>query len=311
MLFPFGVLFVWLFLENQVMDPGAYRTKREFLGYWLAAGLGAAMLTLIFYTPILVFTDPQKLYANDMLAPVPWKDLVETLLVRFSDTWTEWTLRVPTAVLILLGIGWILSLAFHWKIARVRTPLQLAALFWFTALLLIKRPNAEARFWSFLMPLILLWASAGIFGFLQKVRLKFVLGIPMAAPVFGLLLIYGLWHASWLVPQYPVLWAGHGKQENAVLFIQSRLKQDDLIVVSSPDDAPVWYYSDLHGIPDACFDINKSTFRRTLVLVDAQWHQTLAWVLADRGPDIGLLKIESANLLGKIGTIQVFEVPHE
>ena len=311
MLFPFGVVFVWLFLENQVSGPCPYRTKREFLGYWLAAGLGTAVLTLLFYTPILVFTNPKNFSANDMLARVPWKDLLVNLSARISDTWTEWTLRVPTAVLILLGIGCVLSLVLHLKVAKARTPLQVAALLWFTALLLIERPNAEPRFWSFLMPLILIWASAGTFGLLQKVRLKFAPGISLAAPVFGLLLVYGFWHASWLVPQLPALWAERGKQENAVLFIQNHLHQDDLIVVSSPDDAPVWYYSDLHGIPGAFFNTDTATYKRALVLVDIQWHQTLPWVLEDRGPDQGQLNIESAHLLGTIGSIQVFEVPHE
>ena len=210
---------------------------------------------------------------------------LDTLAIRFADTWTEWTLHVPTEIVILFVIGWVSSLVFHRKIASARIPLQLAALVWFVILILLKRPNAEARFWSFLMPLILIWASAGTFGLLQKIRLKFVSGIPLAGPVFGLMVIYGFWHASWLMPQFPALWAGHGKQEDVVLFVQSRLKPDDLIVVSSPDDAPVWYYSDLHGIPEAFFDINKSDFKRTLVLVDKQWNQTLEWVLADRGPD--------------------------
>ncbi len=311
MLFPFGVLFVWLFLENQISGPGPYRTKWEFLGYWLASGLGTAVLTLLFYTPILVFTNSQNFSANDMLAPVPWKDLLETLSARISDTWVEWTLRVPTAVLVLLGIGLVLSLVLHLKVAKARTPLQVAALLWFTTLLLILRPNAEPRFWSFLMPLILIWASAGTFGLLQKVRLKFALGISLAAPVFGLLLVYGFWHASWLMPQLPILWADRGKQENAVLLIESHLQPDDLIVVASPDDAPVWYYSDLHGIPGAFFNTDNPTYKRALVLVDTQWHQTLSMVLAKRGPDQGQLNTESARLLGTIGSIQVFEIPHE
>jgi hypothetical protein len=311
MLFPFGVLFVWLFLENQVSGPGPYRTKREFLRYWLAAGLGAAVLTALFYTPILIFTGPQKIFSNDMLVPVPWKDLLVTLSARFAGTWAEWTFRVPTAVLVLFGIGWVLSSVFHCKIAQVRVPLQLAALLWISALLLIQRPNVEARFWSFLMPLVLLWAAAGTFGLLQKVHLKFALSIPLAVPVFGMLLIYGFWHASWLLPQLQVLWASRGKQEDAVLFIQSHLQKDDMIVVSSPDDAPVWYYSDLHGIPNAQFNTENLSFKRAVVLVNTQWHQTLPWVLGDRGPDPGQLNIPSAHLLGKIGSIEVFEVPHE
>jgi len=311
MLFPFGLLFVWLFLENQVSGPGPYRSKKEFLGYWLAAGLGSAVLTSLFYTPILIFTSSDKLFANNMLAPIPWKDLLVTLSARFAGTWAEWTTQVPTAVIILLEIGWVLSLVFHCKISKARIPLQLAALLWFSTLILIQRPNLEARFWSFLMPLVLLWAAAGTFGLLQKVSLKFSLGIPLAAPVIGVFLVYGFWLASWLLPQLPTLWAGRAKQEEAVLFIQSQLQQDDMIVVSSPDDAPVWYYSDLHGIPATHFDNKNMIFKRAVVLVDRQWDQTLQWVLDDRGPGPGQLNIASAHLLRNIGTIQVFEIPHE
>jgi hypothetical protein len=179
---------------------------------------------------------------------------------------------------------------------------------WFSALLLIQRPNAEARFWSFLMPLMLLWAAAGTLGLLQKVRVK---GIPLAAPVIGLLLVYGFWYCSWLLPQLPSLWAGHGKQEEAVIFIQSHLQQDDMIVVSPPDDAPIWYYSELHGIPETYFNNKNASFKRAVVLVDSQWDQTLQWVVDDRGPGPGQLDIASAHLLKNIGTIQVFEIPHE
>jgi len=311
MLFPFGILFVWLFLENQVSGPGPYRTKKEFLGYWLGAGLGAAVLTALLYTPILIFTNAQYLIANNMLPPVPWKDLLVTLSARFIGTWAEWTFQVPTVVLILFEIGWVLSLVFHTKIAKARIPLQLAALLSISAQLLIQRPNAEARYWSFLMPLVLLWAAAGTFGLLQKVRLKFWTAIPLAAPILGLLLVYGFWHASWILPQLPVLWKGHGKQEGVVLFIQSQLHQDDMIVVSSPDDAPVWYYSDLHGLPMTCFNYKNISFKRALILVDTQWRQTLPWVIVDRVPDPKLLNTSLAQLIGKIGTIQVFEVPHE
>jgi hypothetical protein len=311
MLFPFGVLFVWLFLENQVSGPGPYRSKREFLGYWLAAGLGAAVLTALFYTPILIFTGPREIFANNMLTTVPWKDLLVTLYARFAGTWAEWTSPLSIAALILLEIGWVLSLVFHSRVSQVRIPLQLAALLWFTALLLIQRPNAEARFWSFLMPLFLMWAAAGTLGLLQKVRLKFFPGINLAAPIFGLLLVYGFWHASWLLPQLPTLWNGRAKQEAAVLFIQSHLQPDDMIVVSSPDDAPVWYYSDFHGIPETHFNKNNASFKRAVVLVDTQWDQTLQGVLADRGPDPANLNIASAHLLEKIGTIQVIEIPHE
>jgi hypothetical protein len=311
MLFPFSVLFVWLFLENQAEGFGPYRTRWEFIWYWLAAGLGAAILTLLFYTPILVFTGPQKLFANGFVAPLPWADLLETLSHRFAETWAEWTFRVPLAILFLFATGWTLSLLFHRRLSTTRVPLQLAALLWIIVLLILQRPNAWSKVWVFLQPIILIWAAAGIFGLLQKARLKFARRLSLAAVVFGLALLAGIWQAARLVPQLPGLWAIRGDEENAVLFVQRQLQEGDLIVVAPPEDAPVWYYSELHGIPDVRFDPRNSAFERALVLVDPVEGQTPASVVAERGPDQTVLDVESARLLETFGKIKVFEVPRK
>ena len=320
MLFPFGMLFVWLFLENQVEGvavsgqsngPGPYRTKREFFWHWLAAGLGAAVLTLLFYTPILVFAGPQELFANGFVAPLPWVDLLETLSHRFAETWAEWTFRIPLVVLLLFAAGWTLSLLFHRRLSTTRVPLQLAALLWIIVLLILQRPDAWTKVWVFLQPLILIWAAAGILGLLKKVHLKFARGLSVAVIVFGLALLSGTWQAARLVPQLPGLWAIRGDEENAVLFVQSQLQEGDLIVVAPPDDAPVWYYSELHGIPDVRFDPRNLAFERALVLVDPVEGQTPASVIEERGPEQSILDVESASLLGTFGKIQVFEVPRK
>jgi Dolichyl-phosphate-mannose-protein mannosyltransferase len=307
MLFPFGVLFVWLFLENLVEGPGPYRTKWEFIWYWLAAGLGAAILTLLFYTPIFIYSGPATFFANRFIAPVPWRDFLETLASRFTDTRIEFTARVPLAFTLIFAAGWILSVLFHRRLSETRIPLQLAAIIWILVLLLLQRPNAWARMWVFLLPLMLVWAAAGLFGFLEKVRPKMLYGLPLTAIVFGLVMLVGIWQSVRLIPQLPKLWTLHGDDENAVLFVQSQLQEQDLIVVSPPDDAPIWYYSELHGIPDARFDTRSSTFERILILVNKVEHQTPASVIADRGPEAVALDIESSLLLNKFGKIQVFE----
>lgn len=308
MLFPFGLLFVWLFVENLVEGPGPYRTKWEFIWYWLAAGLGAALLTLVFYLPIFIYSGPETFFANRFITPVPWADLLETLSSRFTDTRLEWTARVPLAITLIFIAGCVLSLLFHWRLSRTRIPLQLAALAWIVFLLLIQRPNAWARMWVFLEPLMLIWASAGLIGLIEKAPLKLLHRLPLAAALLGLVLIAELWQAVQLVPQFPGLWANRGNDENAVLFVRSQLQADDLIVVSPPDDAPVWYYSKYHGISDASFDTNNATFERILVLVDRVEGQTPASVIADRGPDSVALDVESSLLLDSFGKIQVYQV---
>ena len=308
MLFPFGVLFVWLFLENLFQGPGPYRTKWEFIWYWSAAGLGAAILTLLFYTPIFIYSGPATFFANKFIAPVPWGDFLETLSSRLGDARIEFTSRVPLLFTLLFAAGWVLSLLFHWRISKDRVPLQLAAILWIVILLLVQRPNAWARMWVFILPLMLIWAAAGLLGLLEKVPRKILSRVPLAAIVFGLALSVGIWQAARLIPQLPRLWTIHGDEENTVLYVQSQLQQGDLIVVSAPEDAPIWYYSEYHGIPDANFDTRSSTFERVLILVDRFAGQTPAWVIADRGPDSVTLDVKSPLLLHTFGKMQVFEI---
>ncbi len=320
MLFPFGILFVWLLLETRVESaavsgqsngPAPYRSKLEFLQYWLAAGFGAAILTMLFYTPILIFTGSEKVFVNGFVAPLPWADLLETLSHRFTETWGEWASGVPLFAVIILAAGWTLSLVFHRRLSTTRVPLQLAALIWVAVLLVIQRPNAWAKVWVFLLPLVLIWAAAGIVGLLGKIRLQFLRGLPLAGIVVGLALMAGIQHAAWLAPQLPELWAARGSEEQAVISVQGKLQDDDLIVVAPPDDAAVWYYSELHGIPDARFDIRNTNFTRAFVLVNSVEGQTPASVIAERGPDQAILDLGSARLLETIGKLQVFEVSHK
>jgi 4-amino-4-deoxy-L-arabinose transferase-like glycosyltransferase len=311
MMIPFGVLFVWLFLENQVSDLEAYRSKWDFLRYWFICGLAAAAITLLLYLPILIYSGPQKLFANEFVTPSPWIGLLDLFNSRFGRTWNQWTTGIPSALIIIFGLGFLLGLVFHRWLSNRRVPLQLAALFWIIVILLVQRPFAGAKLWVFLNALVLLWAAAGTMGLLEKVRLKILRGLPLAAIVFGLALLGGIWQAAHLVPQLPGLWAFRGNEENAVLFAQSQLQESDLIVVAPPDDAPVWYYSELHGIPDASFDTRSLTFERALVLVDTVNGQTPASVIEQRGPESVALDIESARLLDTFGKMQVFEIPRK
>ncbi len=309
MLLPFGILFVWLFISNQVEGSGPYHSRLDFFLHWSAAGFGAAILTLLFYTPILVYSGSQKLFANDFVASVPWRDLLATLAYRFTETWAEWTYRLPVWAGILIALGFILSLVFHRQLSNLRVPLQGTALLWIVVVILVQRPNAWPKVWLFLLPLVLIWAAAGTIGLLAKVQLSILGGLPLVGLIIGLAMLGGVIKAAWLVPQLPAAWAAQGDEEQAVLFVLSQLQDDNLIIVSPPDDASVWYYSKLHHIPDALFDLRNPASGRYLVMVDPAEGQTPASVIAERGPDTTPPDAGACILLSSFGKMQVFGCP--
>jgi hypothetical protein len=323
MLFPFGILFVWLLLDNQLEPSGAYKSKKDFLFHWIAAGFGTAILTSLFYLPVLIFTGLEKVISNAFVSPLPWGDLLETLSHRLTETWLEWTSGVPLFLVVILMAGWILSLIFHRRISTIRVPIQLSAVLWIFALIILQRPNAWAKVWLFLLPLMLMWAAAGSVGLLRKIRItifhfpvstKFepdqtrAIGNcpPLTLILIGIVLGVGIQQAVWLGRQLPEIWASQGSEEKAVLFVQNQLQNTDLIIVAPPDDASVWYYSELHGILKSHFD-SGMTFDRALVLVNPVEGQTIASVIAERGPDPNQLDLGSCQPLGTFDKIQVFE----
>ena len=308
MLFPFGMLFVWLFLENLAASPAPYSSKWEFIRYWLIAGFLTAFLTILLYAPVLIYTGPQKLFANGFVAPLTWADLPDTWHARLIDTWAEWTHGVPLAITIMLLAGWVSSLIFHRKLANIRVPLQLAALLWITFLLITQRSNAWAKVWVFLLPLMLIWSAAGIIGLMRNVHLKFLYGLSLASILTAVVLFVGGLSTLRLIPEIHGLWSQRGDVENAVLFFKNSISDTDLIVVDWPDDASVWFYSLEYNLSNNHFD-KRIPFTRAWVLVNPPDGQSIDSVLADRGPDSPALDLASIKLIHEIGTRQIYQCP--
>ncbi len=308
MLFPFGMVFAWLFLENLVSDPGPYRSKLIFLGYWLSAGIGSAILVLLLYTPIFIYTGADKVFANHWVTPEAWDGYIASIPAHLAAAWQEWTTGLPIVLILLIAAGFVLGLVFHRRIAHQRFPLQLAAFLWLAALLLVQRPIGVQKIWAFLQAPFMIWAAAGITGLLKDVKVKIARGISLAAVVVGIALVIALAGAVQIVPTIPARWAGKGPAEKTVLFIKDQLHPQDLIIIDSPFDAAVWYYSRQYGIPDPRFD-KRRPFDRLLVIVDHR-DQTLEFVLQDRGPDLSLVDAASAHIIMNYQYLDTYEVPH-
>ena len=304
-LFPFGILYTWLLMESMFSVKPGYASRLDFIKYWLISGVCSALLTLLFYLPILVYSGTDSLVSNPFVAPLPWSGFLETLVQRLSETWIEWTFRVPGWAVILVIAGWILSLVFHKKFPSIRFPLQVAALLWIVVLLLVQRPNAWSKVWMFLLPMVILWAAAGVFGLLGLLKIKTITLPSILLPIF---LIFVGYHTASLVPQLPELWQNKGDEESAVLFVKADREAEDGLVVAPPDDAPVWYYAERHGISDALSHVELSP--QWYVLVNPGEGQTTNSVMAERGPLlVNPLACVKLKTFGKLTLYKCRETP--
>jgi len=90
------------------------------------------------------------------------------------------------------------------------------------------------------------------------------------------------------------------------LFLKEDIRDADFILVTSPDDAPVWYYSRLYGIADAHFD-NTRPFDRAFIIVNPAEQQTPDSVFRDRGPSPPPIDLEKARLIQTFGRLELYE----
>ena len=163
MLYPFGGLMVWLLASALAGDLGpGYRSRWDFLRYWTAAGAAAALLTLLLYTPILVFSGPKSLVANQFVSTLPWDQFLVRMRTGWRGTWIEWMGQVSAALQVALAAGFGASLLLHRRASRYKIPTQIPMIAWIALVLLAQRSDTFSKLWVFLEALFLIWAGAGL-----------------------------------------------------------------------------------------------------------------------------------------------------
>jgi uncharacterized membrane protein len=309
MLFPFGIVFVWLIFDNLFTEPGPYKSKFNFLKYWFLAGISTAVLVLILYTPIFIYSGVNKVFANQFVTPKPWSGYISLIPNLILDVWQEWTGGLPVIWMILLVVGFFLSLLLIILTPRGRFPLQFAAFLWIVVLILFLRPGTMPRVWVFLEVPFVIWSASGIVGFLKDMNLKSARNVSVTAIVINLAMLGILTQVILLTPTIPDQWMDKGPEEKTILALKDQLTPSDLIIIDPPQDAPVWYYSKLYGLSDRYYFKSK-TFDRLFVIVSSTDGQSLQSVLQSRGPDPNLFDLAAANLIMNYGYLDTYLVPH-
>jgi hypothetical protein len=328
MLYPAGALYLWLFLEGMSAPGATQRTRGAFFRQWLLSGLGAGALTVALYTPVLLVSGWRRLLANGFVLPQEAGEYFDWILWRrLSATWSIWTREVPLALIVLLICGLVLSLAWHWRIKTTRWPLALVVLGWLALLVIFRRPDAYDRFWSWLIAPLLLWAAAGLVetsraipfpAFLErgnKATGKTQPAVPVTPatgrlfPAFltGLALVGLLAALVVASPTFPEKWAKMGNPQASALYLRDNLQPGEVAVVGYPNNAPVWYYLGLYGVPETVWQA-RGAFTRAYVLVTANQDQSLAGVLKANALDPADFALEHATGLMRYGQILIYRV---
>lgn len=284
MLYPFGMVCVWMGLSALLQDTGeAYRGR--FLVYLVGAGILVVVLTVIFYVPVFTGMGVDSVTGNRFVSAMEGEAFVESIFARLKKTLEFWVWGIPAGVSVAWGVGFVASLVFHRRMARRRVHLFVPLLLWSAALLIFQRVAPPPRVWSFLLPLAFLWASAGLV-FLARAALGRLSG---QLPVERLLLVGCLLLGVFLFANqvrmqltYDFYARGQiGEPEDSAFFARATLEPGDLFVSVLPINLPTRYYFYLHGVPleFMCGNRCPAEFERVYVQVSEGTGQTLENVL--------------------------------
>lgn len=299
MLFPFGALALWLGVEWLF---GKTQPRRDwgFIGHLLIFGVMTALLVILLYVPVMWVSGPEALLNNTFVAPIDPADYGLILSKRLVQTWDVFTNGVPPL------ITWSLIPAFLIG-AFLKPRYPLALLFFSAALVLIRRQAPFDRMWLFMLPVFLIWASAGLVWLFRQI---FEGRIPAgaAASLKGVLILLfigaltlGGAAAFQRASQYTIY------AEEVALFLGEYLSPNDRIITIFPIDAPIIYYVRLHGLDDGD-TFSQENPERLYVLVNERTGESPENVLAKKNiPADGLMFM----LLDSISPVSIYQVEYQ
>jgi hypothetical protein len=309
MLFPFGMVFSWLFFENIFDHTKPTNSKPGFVKRWIFSGLTTGALVLFLYTPIFIFSGIASVFGNRFVQPEPWGGYLTSIPRTTIAIWHAWISDLPILISTLLLIGFCLSIILDRKITRNAFPLQLAAFLGIGFLLLIQRPRAETKVWAFLQAPFMIWCAAGLMGLIQIIPIRlsrktFLVKAMLTIAFLGLLIM-----AIRIFPHIRDNWLAKSPVENTAITLRDQISTRDLIIVDSPFDAPIWYYTETEGLSGSYYD-QSLPFERLFVVVCPTCGQTLLSILKSKGPEADKFDISSAHLAFSFGFLDTYIIPH-
>jgi len=280
MLYPFSMVITWLLISALVRDVALEYGKR-FLVYLLISTTMVLILTLVLYAPILYVSGLSSLISNEYVQPIQYSGLWDSLLSRAASVSGQWLAGLPSYWGILALVGILLGLILHRRISTQRVPLQIAALLGIGLLLILQRVAPLARIWLFLLPMTILWASAGIIGGIRLLLPATFNRQATAVLLVGAILLPGIRLAGSVSNTSN---RSLGVEEEIAIFMRENLRPTDMVVIQSPLATTLEYYFERYGLDEEAFDEDRPDIQRLLVVVSSKHEQTLDEVLERKGP---------------------------
>ena len=295
-------------------EPWSQRSRQlvEFLGMCFLA----ALLTLILYSPVILFgSGLDSLIRNEIVQPLDQSTFLANLDPRIIKTWKKLMIGISPQTENIFLAGFLLSLFFYRKVSNQKLPLQVFLVLAVLILLLLQRVTPVPRIWLYLLAFYLMFAATGLV-WLATIILRTVLGQGQAEKILsiGVLLIFVSVFINTLIArqQNPVfLDRDRLPEEYTADYLVENLKAEDTIVATGPVDIQTAYYLQLRGIPfDRFYQRDHPVeIQNAIVLVRKNSKYKTPESVVDFFKLDQILDLSAAELVFEYASVQVFSVP--
>lgn len=304
MLFPFGALYIWLFLSWLLGDVQGYDSRFDFLCYWLVSGFASAFLTVFLYLPILT-NNFDRFFNNDFIAPLERNIFPAVITVRLRNTWFEWVESIPDWLVIVGLVGLVLELILHFKLSRHKIPQQVAFLLWIAMYLIARRPDTQPRMWLFLAAPVLIWSAGGIVGTLKVLSSPFEKKLPLAQWFVGAAVLAILLFGVWTLPTIPDRLRQKSNLENVAVYLAENIREGDMVTASTVFFPQLRYYFNLYGV-DPDYLRRSGPFQRVFIIVGWRNKNTLESEAPKEGGRLAI-DLERTSVILQFEEMTVYE----
>jgi uncharacterized membrane protein len=283
MLYPFGIMVIWLCLS--VIASGKRIDRLLFMQHLLISMTAVAALTGIAYLPIIAVSGIESLVGHRFINTLPWTDFGMRIPSYIHSLWLYWNNALPAWIAIACAVGFIASCIFYRRLSGVPVPIVAAAPIWFVVLILLLRVMPHERVWLYLIPVYFMYASSGISYLIKRMDVLIVrharAGTLLSAAVPVAL---ACWLSFVVIQTKSVM---HSPEtgtlpdaQQIAQFMKGYLKPGDAVYAPCPSDSPLSYYFMLQNIPLAhlSFEV-PGHYKRIVVIVNHEAEQTLEGLL--------------------------------
>jgi Dolichyl-phosphate-mannose-protein mannosyltransferase len=163
MLYGAATVIVWLAAAM------ALRHEIERIGRRLApAVIGAAVITLVLYAPVLITAGPHALTRNEFVAPRTWGYFAHHLGPSLWHTAARWHRDMPLELSVVIAVLFVVGVVRHRRFAATLLSPALVAPVVILPILAVQRVVPFERVWLFLLPLYAITAAAGAVSLLPR-----------------------------------------------------------------------------------------------------------------------------------------------